>query len=80
VKTIPLKCFCAIDLRPFLPTIEEDFGAYFTFILTADKISADLSVWELARSIKSQIDLKTTPAQIFAHIPNSEAFIATLSR
>ncbi len=41
-------------------------------------MAGDLSVWELARSIKSQIDLKTTPAQIFAHIPNSEAFIATL--
>jgi NRPS condensation-like uncharacterized protein len=77
-ETIPLKCFCAIDLRPFLPTIAEDFGAYFTFILTADKVAGNRSVWELARSIKSQIDLKTTPAQIFAHIPNSEAFIATL--
>jgi Family of unknown function (DUF6010) len=77
-ETTPLKCFCAIDLRPFLPTIAEDFGAYFTFVLTANKVDPDRSVWELARSIKSQIDFKTTPAQIFAHIPKSEAFIATL--
>jgi hypothetical protein len=30
-RITPLKCLCAIDLRPFLPTIAEDFGAYFTF-------------------------------------------------
>lgn len=54
--TIPFKCFCAIDLRRFLPTIEEDFCAYFTFILAADNATGDRSVWGLARSIKSQID------------------------
>jgi hypothetical protein len=85
-ETIPLKCFYAIDLRPFLLMIAEDLDAYFTFILTTDKVTSDRSVWELARwrslsareSIKSHSDLKTNPTQIFAHIPDCEAFIATL--
>lgn len=77
-EATPLKCFSPINIRRFLPTIEEDFGYYFTYVRTADKIAPDLSLWELAHSIKAQLNLKITPEQIFAHIPDSEAFISTL--
>jgi hypothetical protein len=53
---------------------------------TRNKVTADRSVWELAcwrslsarGSIESHIALKTNPTQIFAHIPDSDAFIAKL--
>jgi Condensation domain/Alcohol acetyltransferase len=77
-ESAPLKCLSPIDLRRFLPGIKEDFGCYFTFTVTADQIDPNVSLWELARSIKNQLNHKLDPEQIFAHLPNSQAFISTL--
>lgn len=72
-----LKCLSPINVRRFLPVIEEDFGHYLTYALTTDQLTPNLSVWELARSIKTQLDQKINSAQIFADLPNAEAFIST---
>jgi NRPS condensation-like uncharacterized protein len=72
-----LNCLSPINVRRFLPVIEEDFGHYLTYALTTDRIAPNLSIWELARSIKTQIDQKINSEQIFADLPNSEAFIST---
>ncbi|MGH7999690.1 MAG: condensation domain-containing protein [Brasilonema sp.] len=77
-KSTTLKCLSPINVRRFLPGIEEDFGFYFTAIVTTDTITPDLSLWELAHSIKAQLNQKMAPEQIFAHLPNSEAFVSTL--
>jgi NRPS condensation-like uncharacterized protein len=76
-ESTSLKCLSPINVRRFLPVIEEDFGHYLTYALTTDRIDPNLSVWELARSIKTQLDQKINSAQIFADLPNSEAFIST---
>jgi Condensation domain len=73
-----LKCLSPINIRRFLPVIEEDFGYYFTVSLTTDNITPDLSLWDLAHSIKVQLNQKIVPEQIFAHLPDSEAFMSTL--
>jgi NRPS condensation-like uncharacterized protein len=77
-ESTTLKCFSPINLRRFLPAIEEDFGFYFTAYVTTDTITPDLSLWELAHSIKAQLNQKMAPEQIFAHLPHSEAFLSTL--
>jgi len=77
-KSTQLKCLSAINIRRFLPEIEEDFGFYFTAIVTTDNITPDLSLWDLARSIKVQLNQKIAPEQIFAHLPDSEALMSTL--
>jgi Alcohol acetyltransferase len=76
-ESISLKCLSPINVRRFLPVIEEDFGHYLTYALTTDRFAPNLTVWELARSIKTQLDQKINSQQIFAYIPNSEAFIST---
>lgn len=74
-----LKCFVPINIRQFLnPPIQEDFGYYFTTIVTAHTVAPNLSLWDLARAIKSQLKQKMSPEQIFAHLPEAQAFISTL--
>jgi NRPS condensation-like uncharacterized protein len=73
-----LKCLSPIDVRKFLPTIDEDFGFYFTTIVTTSNVTADLSLWDLARQVKDQLHQRMTPTQIFTHIPDTEGFISTL--
>jgi hypothetical protein len=41
------------------------------------EVERELTNWELARSIKTQLDQKINSEQIFADLPNSEAFIST---
>ncbi len=77
-ESTPLKCLSAINIRRFLPQIEEDFGFYFTGIVTTDNITPNLSLWDLARSIKVQLNQKIAPEQIFAHLPDLEAFMSAL--
>lgn len=74
----PLKCCSAVEIRRFLPPIEDDFGVYYILTNTADPIDPDLSLWELARSIKAQLNRNTAPDQIFAHLPNVDALMSTL--
>jgi NRPS condensation-like uncharacterized protein len=76
-QSTSLNCLSPINVRRFLPVIEEDFGHYLTYALTTDRIAPNLSVWELAQSIKTQLDQKINSEQIFADLPNSEAFIST---
>ncbi len=78
VESTPLKCLSPINIRRFLPEIEEDFGFYFTGSVTTDNITPNLSLWDLAHSIKVQLNQKIAPEQIFAHLPDSEAFMSTL--
>jgi Condensation domain len=73
-----LKCLSPIDVREFLPAIDEDFGFYFTTIVTTSNVTADLSLWDLARQVKDQLYQRMTPTQIFTHIPDTEGFISTL--
>jgi NRPS condensation-like uncharacterized protein len=75
--TIPLKCLTAINFRRFLPAIEDDFGFYYGLIKTVHSIDPAVSVWELAHALKAELDRRTAPDQIFAHLPEIEGFLAT---
>lgn len=73
-----LRCFTPINIRQFLtPVIQEDFGSYYTMYVTDHPITPHLSLWDLARAIKAQLKQKMAPDQIFAHLPETEAFVAT---
>jgi hypothetical protein len=73
-----LKCFSPVNIRRFLtPVIQEDFGLYLTVIATAHNVTPDLCLWDFARSIKSQLNQRMLPDQIFAHLPQIENFIST---
>jgi NRPS condensation-like uncharacterized protein len=74
-----LKCLSPVDVRRFLPVIDEDFGFYFTMIVTANTVTSNLSLWELARQVKDQLNQKIAPEQVFAHFPEVEAFVSNLT-
>jgi NRPS condensation-like uncharacterized protein len=79
VQSSELKCLIPINIRQFLaPSIQEDFGYYFTRMIMAHTVTPNLSLWDLAHAIKSQLRQKMSPDQIFAHLPEAQAFIATL--
>jgi NRPS condensation-like uncharacterized protein len=78
-QVVTLKCLSPINIRRFLlKAIQEDFGCYFTLTLTANNVTPDLSLWDLARSIKSQLNQKISSDQIFAHLPDAQAFVSLL--
>lgn len=57
-----LRCFTPINIRQHLaPTIQEDFGNYFITHVTNHPITSDLSLWDLARAIKTQLQQKMVP-------------------
>lgn len=77
-QPITLKSLTPINIRQFLiPPIQEDFGYYFTSSILAHPITPDVSLWDLAHAIKAQLNEKISPDQIFAHLPEAQAFIAT---
>jgi NRPS condensation-like uncharacterized protein len=74
-----LKCLSPVDIRRFL-SIDDDFGYYFVAISTTHNVTPDTSFWDLAYSIKAQLNKKIAPTEIFAHLPALEAFMATSPR
>ena len=77
-ESAALKCLSPIDIRKFLPLIEEDFGYYFTTLVTTSTITPSPPFWELARSIKEQLNQKMIPEKIFAHLPDIKGFASAL--
>ena len=76
-----LKCLSPINIRRYLsPSIESDFGYYFWFGLTSHTITANQSLWDIARSLKSQLDQQMLPDKIFEGIPAYQAFMSTNPR
>ncbi|BAY99849.1 hypothetical protein NIES37_38320 [Tolypothrix tenuis PCC 7101] len=77
-QPVTLNCLTAINIRQFLtPPIQEDFGYYFTSNISAHTITPNLSLWDLAHVIKAQLNQKMSPDQIFAHLPEAQAFITS---
>lgn len=73
-----LRCLSPINIRRYLsPTIEEDFGYYFCVTLTSVALTPNLTLWELARSLKSQLNERMLPNTIFADIPQIQALLST---
>lgn len=72
------KCLSAINLRLYpSPPIKEDFGCYTRLEATTHTLTPDLTFWDLARSLKSQLDDKVSPDKIFKSISEIQAFMST---
>jgi Condensation domain len=79
VQSSELKCLIPINIRQFLaPLVQEDFGYYFTQMIMTHTVTPNLSLWDLAHAIKSQLKQKMSPDWIFTHLPEAQDFIATL--
>lgn len=77
-QPVTLKCLTPINIRRFLtPPIQEDFGYYYIIYTSAHPITSNLSLWDLAHAIKAQLNQKMSLDQIFAHLPEAQAFITT---
>ncbi|MGH8002015.1 MAG: phthiocerol/phthiodiolone dimycocerosyl transferase family protein, partial [Brasilonema sp.] len=73
-----LRCLSPVNIRRLLsPSIEEDFGYYFCLTVTSHTLTPNLTLWDLARSLKSQLNQQTLPNTIFADIPQMQAFLST---
>lgn len=72
------KCYSPVNIRRYLsPPIAEDFGYYFSFGLTSHTLTPDLTLWDLARTLKSQLDQQIAPDKIFERIPQMQALLST---
>jgi hypothetical protein len=73
-----LKCLSAINIRRYLsPSIESDFGLYSLLGLTFHTLTANQSLWDIARSLKSQLNQQMLPDKIFEWIPAHQALMST---
>ena len=74
-----LKCLSPVDIRRFI-SIDDDFGYYFVAVTTNHDVTPDTSLWDLAYSVKVQLNQKTAPKEVFAHLPGLEAFMSASPR
>ena len=67
-----------ISIRRHLPpNMAEDFGFYFVLAVTSHAITDDYNLWELARSLKSQLHQQISLLSICATIPQQQTLIST---
>lgn len=75
-QALTLKCVSPINIRSYLtPVPEEDFGFYASVTLTLHTLTPDLTLWDIAHSLKEQLHQATTPETILAIIAQSPAEI-----
>ncbi|NJR76132.1 MAG: hypothetical protein HC773_26205 [Scytonema sp. CRU_2_7] len=73
-----LKCLSPIDIRQYLaPLIVEDCGYYASVGMTTNTITPDLTLWDIARSLKSQLHPQMALDKIAENITSSQAFLKT---
>ncbi|BAY23822.1 alcohol acetyltransferase [Calothrix sp. NIES-2100] len=73
-----LKCISPINVRGFLaPLIAEDYGYYAAVGITRNSVTPDLTLWDIARSLKSQLHQQMTLEHIAEKIAPSQAFLNT---
>jgi NRPS condensation-like uncharacterized protein len=76
-----LKCLSPINIRGFLaPLIAEDYGYYASVGMTTNSVTPDLTLWEIARSLKSQLHQQMTLDFIAEKVAPSQAFLNTNPR
>jgi NRPS condensation-like uncharacterized protein len=71
-----LKCLSPINLRSYLPeSVQEAMGVYITY--GSSQHSSDSELWEIARSLKSQLAEFTNPNRWQAEIGMRQTVLAT---
>lgn len=72
-----LKCLSPIDLRRYLsPLLAEQCGLYIFVGLTAHTLDPNADLWEVARSLKQQLQHQATPNEIAAGIARRQTWMA----
>ncbi|MFM7600429.1 MAG: condensation domain-containing protein [Pseudanabaena sp.] len=72
------KCLSPISIRSHLPaTVQEDVGLYITYGLTHHQVTASSLFWEVARSLKSQLDDARQLQQLFGNFAPRQAVMTT---
>ncbi|MFB2968978.1 condensation domain-containing protein [Aerosakkonema sp. BLCC-F183] len=72
-----LKCFSAINIRRYLiPPVGEDVGLYVSAELTSHTLTADGRLWDVARSLKQQLNRGMASETIFRGIPQVEVWMS----
>jgi hypothetical protein len=71
-----LKCLSPMSMRSQL-AVGETVGLYIEFLLTTHQLRADSSLWEVARSLKSQLSEAMLPERLLAATPHRQAVMAT---
>ena len=75
-----LKCVSPINIRSYLtPVPEEDFGYYASVTLTLHTLTPDLTLWDIAYSLKEQLNQAMKPETILGIIAQSKAEIGSNS-
>lgn len=73
-----LRCFSPINLRKYLtPAIEEDFGLYIKAEQTAHLLHSQMNLWEIAQTVREQLQSKLSPALLFSDVRDREMLLAT---
>lgn len=74
-----LNCLSPINLRSNLvDKVGENVGLYIALGLTKHEIGMDSSLWEIARSLKSQLAEVMMPEQLFEDASSRQRVMATL--
>lgn len=73
-----LKCLSPISVRSHLtPAVDQAVGLYITYGLTDHHLTVDESLWEIARSLKSQLSEARQPHQLFEGFLPRQEIMAT---
>lgn len=73
-----LKCLSPINLRPFLTsTNQEDVVLWISAGRTSDCLSVDANLWDVARSVKQQLNQIMTPDKLFEEISQTQEWAST---
>jgi len=78
--SVPLRHFIFADLRPYLePSIPAgNLGAYFAMLHLLSRVKSDTGIWELARSLNTQIHEASKRGDKFSSILMSKAMMKSV--
>ncbi|KAB8318238.1 hypothetical protein SD81_017325 [Tolypothrix campylonemoides VB511288] len=73
-----LKCMSPINLRPYLTSVnQEDVILWISAGRTSHHLSADANLWDVARSVKQQLNQIMTPDKFFEEIFQTQEWAST---
>lgn len=73
-----LNCLSPINVRShLLPKVTKDVGLFIAMGLTKHEIGFDSSLWEIARSLKSQLAEAMMPNRLFEQTSSRQVIMAT---
>ncbi|MEI2580397.1 phthiocerol/phthiodiolone dimycocerosyl transferase family protein [Scytonema sp. PRP1] len=73
-----LRCMSPINLRPYLTSVnQEDVILWISAGRTSHHLSGDANLWDVARSVKQQLNQIMTPDKLFEEIFQTQEWAST---